>query len=110
MCTRDLYHVLHSCRRAGLSHDVAQVSIPIQQARASAWTALRSSRSIVVLLMLFQPEHDVGSWHETDMPRCPLNGRYRGKADVARIAHFGSDRPEADTGPSPTASRHALMR
>src|SRR5260370_479879 len=76
-----------SPRPRQFSHDVAQVSIPIQHARASAWTALRSSRSIVVLLMLFQPEHDVSSWHETDMPkylgnvRCWVNS---GKHVLAR--------------------------
>src|SRR5260370_41848124 len=52
-----------SPRPRHFSHDVAQVSIAIQHARATAWTALRSSRSIVVFLMLFQPEHDFSSWH-----------------------------------------------
>src|ERR1700680_842525 len=26
---------------------------------------------------------DVAYWHETDLPRCPQFGRYRGKADMA---------------------------
>jgi len=64
-----------SPRPRRFSHDVAQVSIPIQQARASAWTALRSSRSIVVLLMLFQPEHDVSSWHFSELRTSPTNVR-----------------------------------
>src|ERR1700730_16082289 len=68
------------------SHDVAQVSIPIQHARASAWTALRSSRSIVVLLMLFQPEHDVSSWHIASFHCAAEFGRYRGIADINQAA------------------------
>jgi len=30
-------------------------------------------------------------WHETDLQPCPQFGRYRGKADVGRIGHFGRD-------------------
>src|SRR5437879_263811 len=64
-----------SPRPRRFSHDVAQVSIPIQHAGASAWTALRSSRSIVVLLMLFQPEHDVSSWQISELRTSPTNVR-----------------------------------
>ena len=30
-------------------------------------------------------------WHEPDLLACPLNGRYRGKADMGLTARFGSD-------------------
>src|SRR5947207_3617746 len=71
-----------SPRPRRFSHDVAQVSIPIQHARASAWTALRSSRSIVVLLMLFRPEHDVSSWHKTDVALRLVMSVHRCQAEI----------------------------
>jgi hypothetical protein len=75
-------------RRFG--HDVAQDSIPIQHARASG-TALRSSRSFVVLLRLFQPEHDVSSRRETDIPGQPDDVCSWGQTSRFRAATSESD-------------------